>query len=74
MLPTVVAIAPASATEGSPAVFELHLSNPSAIHVYLTQMELLEVLITLPQTWSNCTCGCYYGNFHVPTTDLLTNQ
>jgi hypothetical protein len=29
MRPTVATIAPASATEGSPAVFEFSLSNPS---------------------------------------------
>jgi hypothetical protein len=28
----------------------------------------LEVLITLPQRYSNRTCGCYYGNGKVPTT------
>jgi hypothetical protein len=27
----------------------------------------LQVLITLLQRYSNCTCGCYYGNC-VPTT------
>jgi hypothetical protein len=47
--PTVATIAPA-ATEGSPAVFEFSLSNPSArTNVPLhSPMELLEVLITLP--------------------------
>jgi hypothetical protein len=42
---------PASATEGSPAVFEFSLSNPSAVDTTYTlhsPMELLEVLITLP--------------------------
>jgi hypothetical protein len=50
--PTVATITPASATEGSPAVFEFSLSNPSAIAVDIplhSPMELLEVLITLLQ-------------------------
>jgi hypothetical protein len=34
--PTVATITPASATEGSPAVFEFSLSNPSAIAVDYT--------------------------------------
>jgi hypothetical protein len=45
-----VATTPASA-EGSPAVFEFSLSNPSAVDTTYTlhsPMELLEVLITLP--------------------------
>jgi hypothetical protein len=49
--PTVATITPASATEGSPAVFEFSLSNPSAEDTTYTlhsPMELLEVLITLP--------------------------
>jgi hypothetical protein len=56
-------ITPASATEGSPAVFEFSLSNPSAVDTTLphSPMELLEVLIT-PFANSNRTCGCYYGN------------
>jgi hypothetical protein len=33
--PTVATITPASATEGSPAVFEFSLSNPSARTTYL---------------------------------------
>jgi hypothetical protein len=47
--PTVATITPASA-EGSPAVFEFSLSNPSAVDTTYTHspMELLEVLITLP--------------------------
>jgi hypothetical protein len=32
--PTVATITPASATEGSPAVFEFSLSNPSAVPTY----------------------------------------
>jgi hypothetical protein len=36
MRPTVATITPASATEGSPAVFEFSLSNPSAIAVDYT--------------------------------------
>jgi hypothetical protein len=47
-----VHITPASATEGSPAVFEFSLSNPSAVDTTIplhSPMELLEVLITLPQ-------------------------
>jgi hypothetical protein len=45
----VATITPASATEGSPAVFEFSLSNPSAVvHYTLHSMEPLEVLITLP--------------------------
>jgi hypothetical protein len=58
-------ITPASATEGSPAVFEFSLSNPSAVDTTLpyTPMELLEVLITLlRKRYRNRTCGCYYGN------------
>jgi hypothetical protein len=42
---------PPAATEGSPAVFEFSLSNPSAVDTTYTlhsPMELLEVLITLP--------------------------
>jgi hypothetical protein len=35
-VPTVATITPASATEGSPAVFEFSLSNPSAIAVDYT--------------------------------------
>jgi hypothetical protein len=49
---TVATIAPASATEGSPAVFEFSLSNPSAVDTTIplhSPMELLEVLITLLQ-------------------------
>jgi hypothetical protein len=64
-------IAPASATEGSPAVFEFSLSNPSAVDTTLpyTPMELLEVLITLlRKQLPYRTCGCYYGNRKVPTT------
>jgi hypothetical protein len=63
--PTVATITPASATEGSPAVFEFSLSNPSAVIQRIplhSPMEPLEVLITLPQRYSNRTCGCYYGN------------
>jgi hypothetical protein len=48
--PTVATITPASATEGSPAVFEFSLSNPSAVDTTIplhSPMEL-EVLITLP--------------------------
>jgi hypothetical protein len=48
--PTVATIT-AWATEGSPAVFEFSLSNPSAVDTTLSlhsPMELLEVLITLP--------------------------
>jgi hypothetical protein len=46
--PTVATITPASATEGSPAVFEFSLSNPSAVDTIPlhSPMELLEVLIT----------------------------
>jgi hypothetical protein len=48
----VATITPASATEGSPAVFEFSLSNPSAAedttYTLHSPMELLEVLITLP--------------------------
>jgi hypothetical protein len=36
MRPTVATITPASATEGSPAVFEFSLSNPSAVAVDYT--------------------------------------
>jgi hypothetical protein len=47
--PTVATITPASATEGSPDVFELQLEQPSAkVHTFVSPMELLEVLITLP--------------------------
>jgi hypothetical protein len=44
-------ITPASATEGSPAVFEFSLSNPSVdrLYLYIHRMAA-EVLITLPQT------------------------
>jgi hypothetical protein len=38
--PTVATITPASATEGSPAVFEFSLSNPSAVdttYLYIHQ-------------------------------------
>jgi hypothetical protein len=34
-------------------------------------MEPLEVLITLPQRYSNCTCGCYYGNRKPTTADTI---
>jgi hypothetical protein len=34
-------------------------------------MEPLEVLITLPQRYSNCTCGCYYGNRKLTTADTI---
>jgi hypothetical protein len=47
----VATITPASATEGSPAVFEFSLSNPSVLQYNIplhSPMELLEVLITLP--------------------------
>jgi hypothetical protein len=42
---------PASATEGSPAVFEFSLSNPSAVdttYTFTFTNGTLEVLITLP--------------------------
>jgi hypothetical protein len=48
--PTVATITPASATEGSPAVFEFSLSNPSAVDTTytFTTNGTAGVLITLP--------------------------
>jgi hypothetical protein len=58
MRSTVATITPASATEGSPAVFEFSLSLLLLRRPLHSPMELLEVLITLPHE----TGGCYYGN------------
>jgi hypothetical protein len=46
--PTVATITPASATEGSPAVFEFSLSNPSAVDTTYTLHSPMELLWTLP--------------------------
>jgi hypothetical protein len=61
MRSTVATITPASATEGSPAVFEFSLSLLLLRRPLHSPMELLEVLITLPHE----TGGCYYGNIGV---------
>jgi hypothetical protein len=72
--PTVATIA-ASATEGSPAVFEFSLSNPSAVDTTIplhSPMELLEVLITLLQRYRNrVPAGATTGTVSVPTTDTI---
>jgi hypothetical protein len=64
MRPTVATITPASATEGSPAVFEFSLSNPSAIAVDYTFTFTNGTAGSADYYFanSNCTCGCYYGN------------
>jgi hypothetical protein len=60
--PTVATITPASATEGSPAVFEF-IEQPLLLHTTIplhSPMEPLEVLITLPLRKQYL--RCYYGN------------
>jgi hypothetical protein len=67
---TVATIAPASATEGSPAVFEFSLSNLLLwIQLYLTFTNgTAGSADYTTTTQTDRTCGCYYGTVSVPTT------
>jgi hypothetical protein len=70
---TVATITPASATEGSPAVFEFSLSNPSAVDTTTFTNGTAGADYTTTSK-CNCTCGCYYGTVSVPTTaDTIEN-
>jgi hypothetical protein len=69
--PTVATITPASATEGSPAVFEFSLSNPSAVDTTIplhSPMEPLEVLIIHYTQTVTVPAGATTGTVSVPTT------
>jgi hypothetical protein len=71
-MPYCATITPASATEGSDAVFN-SLSNPSAVdtsYTFVRQMVLLEVRLH-DYKLCNCSCGATTGTVSVPTTDTI---
>jgi hypothetical protein len=78
-MPTVATITPASATEGSPAVFEFSLSNPSAEDTTYTFTFTNGTAGSADYTTTSQTvtvpAGATTGTVSVPTTaDTLQNQ